>query len=264
MLLIRNRPWFACYEEPVLGATGATGGATGTTGPDDDIMRDQNHLNSTLKKEKEKFRAEREKLVKQLEQVQSTVRLTEEQRNAMETQIEDLKLANMTVEERARHALTSAEKKASEALASESAKAKKWEAEYHDLKIGYEIKSAAGQHKVISGVVDVLESHLKPVTRLVDDLDEDGKPTGTRTAKVKFKDVDAKGKPVVLDLTVDETIKRMKELPDRFGSFFEGAAVGGVGGNTGTGARKQSVAGMSTAEYMEQRKKDPASLGLVK
>lgn len=260
MLLNKNRFWFACYDDgdDDLGTTGTTG-ATGT----DEVVKDQAQLNAVLKREKEKFRKEREKLAQQLEQHKNTSRLSTEEKTALETQIEELRTTNLTVEERARHQLTKAQKDAKDALDAETGKAKKWETQYHDLKIGHDIVSAASLHEVLPGSMDLVEAYLRPKTRLVPDVDDEGKETGTHTAKVKFQDVDKAGKAVVLDLTVEDTVKRMKELPDKFGSLFKGSANGGVGGNTGAPGKKPNVANMSTAEYMAQRKKDPASLGLT-
>lgn len=252
MLLITKNPWFACYDDadpPVVDP------------PADETVTSQAELNNVLKREKEKFRKDREKLTKQLEDLRSAS-MSSEQKEALENQIEELRSQTLTVEERARHQLTKAQKDAQAALDSETTKAKTWESRYHDLKIGHEIVSAASSHEVLPGGVELVESFLRPKTRLVPDLDDEGKETGTYTAKVKFNDTNKEGKAVVLDLPVADAVKRMKELPEKFGSLFKGSANGGVGGNTGTPGKKPNVAGMTTAEYMEARKKDPASVGL--
>ena len=255
-----NRNWFACYEDgDTLPAGG--GGDTLPSGGGDDLVKNQAELNNVLKREKEKFRKEREKITKQLEALQ-TSGLTAEGREALEAQIEELRTQNLTVEERARHQLTSAQKAAQAALDAETAKAKTWESRYQDLKIGHEIVSSSNTHEVLPGSVELVEAYLRPKTRLVPDLDEDGKEAGTYTAKVKFNDTDKNGKAVVLDLPVTDAIKRMKELPEKFGSLFKGAANGGVGGGTGTPGKKPNMKGMTTEEYMAARKKDPASVGL--
>lgn len=254
----------ACYDDvpPAAGATGATGAATGATGTDDPPVANQADLNAVLKREKEKFRKEREKLVQQLEQHSQSARLTTEQKDALEVQIEELRQANMTAEERARHQAKQLEKEYTGKLDSATGLAKTWETRFQDLKIGYEIKGAAVTHEVLPNNVEFVEAWLRPRTRMVQDVDDEGKPIDSWTAKVKFDDLNKDGKPIQLDLPVADALKRMKELPDRFGNLFKGAAVGGAGGNTGTPGRKPNIASLSTAEYMEVRKKDPASLGL--
>jgi flagellar biosynthesis GTPase FlhF len=261
-------PWFACYDDAAdaaaakAAADAVAAKAAADAAEGDETVQNQDQLNSVLKREKEKFKKEREKLAKQLEDHKNTARLTQEQKDALEGQIEELRSANLTVEERARHQLTKAQKDADEKLNAEAAKAKNWESRYQDLKIGYEIATSATTHEVLPNSVVMVEALLRPRTRLVQDQDEEGHPVDHWTAKVKFDDVDKDGKPVQLDLKLDDAIKRMKELPDRFGNLFAGQKVGGVGGNTGTLGKKHPVGKMTTKEYMEARKKDPASVGL--
>lgn len=264
-MLLRSKPWYACYDgegdaDAAAAATAAAAAAAAAL--ENEKVTSQAELNAVLKREKEKFRKDREKLAAQLEEHKKNSQLTTEQKEALETQIEELRNANLTVEERARHQLTKAEKDAKVAIETANNQAKLWESRFQDLKIGHEISSAAVVHEVLGNSVQFVEALLRPATRLVPDLDEAGQPTGTFTAKVKFPDVDKDNKPVILDLPVPDAVKRMKELPEKFGNLFKGTANGGLGGGTGTGGKKPNVANMTTAQYMEARKKDPASVGL--
>ena len=246
--------FYACYDDPPV-----------VDPPIEDPIEKvttQDQLNAVLKREKEKFRKEREKLVAQLEQHSQSTKLTTEQKDALEAQVEELRQANMTAEERARHQQTKLEKDYSGKLESATSSAKTWEARYQDLKIGYEIKGAAVSHEVLPNNIEFVEAWLRPRTRMVQDVGEDGRLADHWTAKVKFDDADKAGKPIILDLTVTDAVKRMKELPERYGNLFKGAASGGLGGNTGSQGKAPDVKAMSTAEYLERRKKDPASLGL--
>ena len=48
-------------------------------------------------------------------------------------------------------------------------------------------------------------------------------------AKVEFSDTDKEGKPVTLDLTIAEAVKRMSEM-DEYANLFKSEGTGGVGG----------------------------------
>ena len=81
-------------------------------------------------------------------------------------------------------------------------------------------------------------------------VDEDGKPTGDYEPRVAFPDKDKDNKPLTLDLTVAEAVKRMKEL-EKYGNLFEGGKKSGLGG---TGSQTKG----SNVDISEVAKKDPA------
>lgn len=261
------RLWFACYEnDDAAGAEGEQGGndqgAQGGAGGADDKVATQEQLNAVLKREKEKFRKEREKLVQQLEAAKQTAGLSTKQKEEFESQIEALRQQTMTTEERARHNESKLQKKYETTVAELTQTATTWERKFQDLQIGHDLKQAAVVNDVLPNSIVMVEALLRTKTRLVPDVNEDNEPIGTYTAKVQFADVDKHGKPVMLDLTVDEAVKRMKELPEQYGNLFKGTNAGGLGGSTGTPGKKADPRRMTTEEYLAQRKKDPASLGL--
>ncbi len=93
-------------------------------------------------------------------------------------------------------------------------------------------------------------------TRLVEDLDAEGRSTGEFIPKVKFNDTDAEGKPITLDLTAKEAVKRMKELPERFGNLFKSNLSGGLGGSQSVGNKPLDGERLKNMdEYRKQREK---------
>jgi len=85
-------------------------------------------------------------------------------------------------------------------------------------------------------------------------MDDNGEPTGMLAPKVKFPDTDKDGKSVILDLTVTEAVKRMKELTDQYGNLFKGTAAGGIGGSTvPTTGGKIDISKMSQEDYEKNR-----------
>ncbi len=271
-MILRDNLFVACYEGEGDGGAGQGGAGQGGAGAGgagqgagagagagqggDEQIRDQNHLNSVLKREKEKMKVEREKQAKQLEQFQQTAKLTEEQNATLTAQIEELRAANMTVEEQARRNKEKADKEWGEKLSGAQSEAKRWQDNYTNFRIGYEINGSAAAGGVIPQQVKFLEAFLRPNTRLVEDKDEDGKASGTYTAMVKLATKDKTGKAIVLDLTVPDAVKTMKEQPEEYGYLFEPPTKGGLGGQSGVPGKRPNVAKMSTAEYIEARAKN--------
>jgi Small-conductance mechanosensitive channel len=249
-----NNLFLACYEDDDAAAKAAADKAAADTAAAEQI-KTQEQLNAVLKREKEKFRAADEKRAKQLEEFQASSRLTAEQNAQLTAQIEELRSAHLSTEEKARRDKERLDKEWQGKHEAAATQAKQWQQNYTGLKIGYEISAAAGKHKVLPPNVKFVEAFLGPRTRLVE-VEVDGKPSGDFTAMVKFPDSDKDGKSIVVDLSVPDAVKRMKELPEEYGYLFEAPAGGGVGGGSGTPGKKKGVADLSTAEYIEARKKD--------
>ena len=242
------------------------GGAGGSGGSGDPVVKNQTDLNLVLKREKEKFRQRDEKRAQELETMKNTLKLTEEQKEQFELQIEELRTAHLTEQEKAKRNEDKLNKEWQGKFESESGRAKHWESQYTRHKIETDIMHASLNEGVIKQNIKFLEAFLLSKTRLVENQGDDGQPTGTYTAKVKIDLPDKEGKPVTMDLTIPEVVKAMKEMPDEYGYLFEAHTKGGLGGDThggGGGGRKPKVASMSTADYMARRKKDPASLDLT-
>lgn len=263
MTFLRGTPVFTYYDDPPVTDPPASDPPPPPPPPPAAPRTfTQDQVNAFLKTEKEKARAEREKTIKELETLQSTVQMTEQQKAAMEQQIETLRNANLTAEEQARRAKEKLETDYNTKLQATEAEKNQWASDYQNLKIGYEINSAATTNGVLDNSVRFVEALLRPQTRLVPDVGDDGKPTGTHTAKVRFQDVDKGGKPIVVDYTIPEAVKRMKEKPEEYGNLFRATTTGGTGTVSGTPGRKPNVATMSMDEYMAARKANPSAVGL--
>lgn len=264
----RNIPFYTVYEGEDETAKAAADKAAADKAAADKALADadrvtsQDQLNSVLKKEKEKFRAEREKLITQLEGIQNDAKTTNETKAALETQLEELRRQNMSAEERARLEKAKLEKDYTGKLAEKETEANQWRQRHNDLQTGYSITSAASVHGVVATGVPFLESYLKPRSKLVEVVDAGGKGTGQFDTKVSLTVPDKDGKPLEVEYSIGDAVKQMKDMPEQFGFLFASAAASGLGAGTGTPGKKINVAKMTPEQYMEARKKDPKSVGL--
>lgn len=259
-----------CYEEGDAGDAGAaaaaaaaaagTGAVAGGAG-DGKPVTTQAELNTVLKQEKEKFRKEREKLAKQLEDASKLQGLSDEAKAGYESQIEELRNANLSTEELARKNQEKLSKEWQTKHQAATQEATQWKSRHDLLHIGHDIAAESSLAKVLPTAVEFIEAKLIPKSRLVDIVDEDGKPTGRQVSKVHFDSTDKEGKPVVLDITIKEAIKLMKDNPERYGMFFEGTAAGGLGAGTGqSNGKKVDLANMSMEDFAKKLKENPNAL----
>jgi hypothetical protein len=111
--------------------------------------------------------------------------------------------------------------------------------------------------------VEQIAAILTPKTKLVEKLDDGGRPTGTFEPRVKFADTDKNDKPIVLDITVPEAVKRMREL-DRYANLFEETKKSGIGGSgsykSGKTPDVAKIAANDPKEYRRLRKEKPELL----
>jgi hypothetical protein len=269
----KSNPFVAVYEgddAAAAAAAAATKAAADKAAADKaiadaaaaDRVANQDELNAVLKREKDKFRVEREKLITQLEGIQANSRTTAETKAQLETQLEELRRANLSTEERARLEKAKLEKDWSGKLAEKDAEANQWRNRHNELQTGYSISSAAAAHAVVPTGIPFLESYLKPRSKLVEVQDTTGKGTGKFEAKVSLTVPDKDGKAVEVEYSVGDAVKQMKDMPETFGFLFASSAAAGLGAGTGAPGKAPNVAKMSPEAYMEARKKNPASLGL--
>lgn len=186
--------------------------------------------------------------VAQLEEVQKTAQLTATQRAELESRLDTLKSSLMTEQERAKADLAKKDKEYKGLLDSVTKERDTWKGSYAEEVITNQILKASRLHKTKSD--EQMLDFLKPKTRLVEVFSEDGKSVAGHTPKVKFQTKNEKGEEVVLDLSVEDYVKQMKEAPDRFGNLFESGVNSGLGGggSTGTG---------SSADLASMAKRDP-------
>lgn len=200
-----------------------------------DKQFNQEQVNTFLAEEKRKHQAQLRKMATDLEELKKTTTLTTEQKEGLEQRIEELQTQYMTSEERARQAEEAAKKEYDEQVENLTKERNSWQVKHAALVIDTAITKAAADQKAL--FVEQITALLIPRTKLAEKLDDEGKSTGDYEPKVAFPDKDKDEKPIILELTVPEAVKRMKEL-EQYGNLFEGGKTGGLGGTGSTTSGK--------------------------
>lgn len=211
----------------------------------------QEELNTILAKEKRSFQEERQKLMSELTTFKDKSTMTDQEKQELEARIEELQKATMTKEEIAKREQEKMKQAHENNLKALSDEANTWKNRYTKSTIERNILDAAIANDAFapSQLVELIGNKSK----LVPVLDEQGKPTGEFITKVSFEDVDKDQKPVTLEMTVPETVKRMKELPNRFGNLFKSGVVPGAGGSNNGAAYKPGTTISDPETYRKNR-----------
>lgn len=238
----------------------------GVKNPPEGKLMTQTQIDQIVEKRVAKMKQQNRQTLTQLESLQSSAQLDTEGRDALESELEDLRARTLSKDEIQKREVKKVADKYTADLETAQKDSTVWQDRYNSLRISYEINSAAAKHKVVSQSVPVVESFLRPNTKLVEGRDDSGNPTGTFEPVVDFADVDSDGKAIVVQMSVPDTIKRMSELPDQYGNLFEGQKISGTGGTSGSGGPTGSLipSKLSTEDYLKLRKENPrAALGIT-
>lgn len=213
-------------------------------------------VEKALAAEREKFKKERDQIVGQLEQLKKSKGLTDKEKEELQEKVNTLQSMNLSKEEIARQESERLKKSFEDDRATLSSERDGWKNRYEDFHKRTEILSAAGKANAFSP--DQLVELLMPKTKLIE-LKENvnGEEVTTFQAIVKFPDRDKDGKPVLLDLSIDAALKRMRELPADYGNLFKADAKGGTGllnAQQGSTGKSGFRADMSAEEYAKYRK----------
>ena len=219
----------------------------------------QEEANTFAARHKRTAQEAQKQLATHLQEAKKNAQLSGEEKDDLTKQIEDLQKQYMTVEERNRQTSEKASKKHKQLLEDATKERDSWQQRYTKSTIEAAITKAAAANKAIEA--DQILAILRPATKLAEKLDEQGKPTGIFESRVDFQDMDKDEKSIMLNLSVDEAVKRMTELPQH-GNLFQGNKTGGIGGSSGTNSKTgkidiAKIAREDTAHYRKLRKERP-------
>lgn len=207
-----------------------------------------------VKQAEDKAKAEKTKYVSELETLRQSSSLTEQEKANLTARIEEMQATLQTKEQQAQTELQRLQKKYDSDVATRDKERQLWQQRYENKLKSVDFRDAAQQHEAFDG--EQIEAILSPMTQVVEEIGEDGKPTGELISKVDFMGEDKEGKPVKLKLSVSGAVKAMTEMP-KYANLFKNKVVGGLGGQGGNGAvgqtRMPNLDKMSPQQYKANR-----------
>lgn len=259
MKLFAEKIELLCWDNEGEGGESGEGGDAGEGGTATQVKKPNEK--TFTQAEVDDFVAKRNKNLKnqyeQLEQSYETLlqqqNLTNEQRSDLEEKLDRVREEMMTKEQR----LEAEKKKAQQEYETNLKKAQEEAGKYKDLyetsTIERAVTDAASQNDAFNPTLFI--AHLAPKSKLVEELDSEGNPTGQLVPRVEWTSIDEEGKKHVSQITPEEAVKKMKENVVEFGGLFKANVAAGIGSGTAPG--QVSSAGninhskISDADYMK-------------
>lgn len=218
----------------------------------------QDELNNMMADNRRNLTKQNQDLVNQLEQLKQNTRLTQDERDDLQSRINQLEEQYMSKEELAKREAAKAQKQYEQNIKNVTEERERWQNMYTSETIDRSLQDAAVEGEALhpTQIVEILRNK----TQLVEGIEE-GKPTGRYHPVIKFNDKNEDGQPVVLELSPVDAIKRMKELPELYGNLFKSTATSGLGESSAGGELMKSPSFnelmKDPVKYAEWRKKNP-------
>lgn len=235
------------------GVTQTQGGQGGQATPPKSFNQEQ--VNRMLADERRNLKKGNDVLVEQLKTLKESSSLTQQERDDLQERIDQLQAQFQTKEEQAAIALKNVQTKAENDLKKANERGDSWKQKFDSTLVEREITAASVTHRAFN--TDQVTAILAPLTKVVETLDTEGKPTGQFSPQVDFVGVDKDGKPVKLKLTVPEAVKAMTEMPEKYGNLFRAEGTSGTGflsgGATGSGNKLPNLDQMTPEQYKKHR-----------
>jgi hypothetical protein len=216
----------------------------------------QEQVNRFLADERRKAQKANQKTIDDLEKLRKNASLTEAEKASLEERIETIKNDFLTKEQIAQKEQQKAKQKQQEELESVKKDIDKWKKLYEDQNVENNLLGAAASDPDVFNPNQILEL-LKPKTRLVEELDTEGRPTGRLTPKIRLAGKNKDGEPIVLELSPAEAVKQLKENTTEYGNLFKSNVVRGVGGNNNGDTRRGNNPPDDPAAFRAWRKQNP-------
>jgi hypothetical protein len=200
---------------------------------------------------------ERKALQRKFEDAAKTLEESSKNSEELANQVETLRSTLMTKEELAKKEAQKQKNEFENKVKNLETEANTWKSRYTDSQIEVSILSAAEKNDAFNS--SQILSILRPNAKLIEQLDDGGKPTGKMETKIVFMDSDKDGRSIQLELRPDETMKRMKETPETYGNLFKANVATGLGGTSHTSKQPKLPNFSNHEEYVAWRKSQKES-----
>lgn len=213
----------------------------------------QEEVDKIVVKRNKAVKRELENVEKRYESLLKEQNLTKEAREGLEADLENVRKQMRTEKEQLQHEKRLAEEKYQTELAEANKQANFYKTQFETN----EIKRALQDSAISSDAYEPSQivTLLRDRTKLVDELDGEGKKTGRQIAMVEWEYENPETKQIELGFRKpEEVLKAMKEDTKRYGNLFKSNVAAGLGsGTAGVGGRggKVDVRSMTPDEYMK-------------
>jgi len=294
--LYLSRPWSACFEGEGAGdaggagagaqtgagagadagngagaATGAAAGGAAVGGAGAGKTFTQEDVNRIVATDRRKLEEALKKTEKQYQDLLASQSLTEQERKALQANLEMVQGQLRSKEEQLLIEKKQIEETYAGKLQEMEKKAIHFETLYRDSTIDRALQDAAMKHE--SWSPSQVVALLRGQTKMIEETDpRTGKLTGKYKPVVEMQTLNTTtGEMETKTYTPEDAVKKMKDTPDVWGNLFKSGVVSGIGAGTATGGLTLGQSGKLSAEaitkltqeqFREIRANHPEWLGL--
>lgn len=243
-----------CFEGDEGGNEGGDGGPTmggnpaASGGEGGDRTFTQDDVNRILAEDKRKHKEKYQQLEESYQELLAKENLTKEERDSLQSRLEDIQKSLRTKDQQAEYERKKAEEKYRNELTTAEEKAHYWENLFKNETVARSLQDAASGADAFNP--NQIVGLLKPFTQLKD-------VDGNLTPMVDFPDIDEKtGEEIRTLRTPQDAVKRMRDLPKMYGNLFKSNVVSGVGGgnnNVTADADAIDYSNMTAEQYRKHR-----------
>lgn len=227
----------------------------------------QEDLNRYMAEDRRKHQEKYKSLETSYQELLDNQHLTQEERDKLRRDYEDLQARHRTKEQQAAHERKLFEEAKEAELKNFRTAAETWEKRFTESTIRQALQDAAIEHDAYnaSQIVELVRGK----TELVELKDGQGKPTGELTPMVNmYVKNEETGVSEKLQMTPSEAVEYMKKTPETHGNLFKSNIREGIGSPNATGGGLTGPNGnvdhtrLTDEQWFKLRKENPAALGL--
>jgi len=271
------RPWVSCFEgeddaakaaaEKAAAEAAAAAAATAASGK----TFTQEQVNTIVAADRRKLEEALKKTEKQYQELLASQSLTEQERKALQANLEMVQGQLRSKEEQLLIEKKQLEETYAGKLQEVEKKASFFETLYRDSTIERALQDAAVKHEAWSPSQVV--TLLRGQTKMLEETDSrTGRLTGKYKPVVEMQALNTTtGEIETKAYTPEDAVKKMKDTPDTWGNLFRSGVVSGIGAGTATGGLMPGQGGkldaaairkLTQEQFREIRANHPEWLGL--
>ena len=269
------RPWSACFEGEDDATQAAAEKAAAEKAAADAAAAGkvftQEQVNEIVAKDRRNLEATLKKTEKQYQELLASQNLTEQERKALQANLEVVQGQLRSKEEQLLLEKKQVEEVYAGKLQEMEKRAVHFETLYRDSSIERALTDAAVKHEAFSP--SQIVSLLRPQTKMLEETDpKTGRLTGKYKPMVEMQALNVTtGEMETKAYTPEDAVKKMKDTPEQWGNQFRSGVVSGIGAGTATGGLTPGQGGkldaaalrkLTAAQYREIRATHPEWLGL--
>jgi len=273
--LYLSRPWSACFEgeddAAKVAAEKAAAEAAATAAAAAGKAFTQEDVNRIVAADRRKLEEALKKTEKQYQELLASQSLTEQERKALQANLEMVQGQLRSKEEQLLLEKKQLEETYAGKLQEVEKKASFFETLYRDSTIDRALQDAAVKHEAWSPSQVV--TLLRGQTKMLEETDpRTGKLTGRYKPVVEMQALNTTtGEIEPKTYTPEDAVKKMKDTPDIWGNLFRSGVVSGIGAGTATGGLMPGQGGkldaaairkLTQEQFREIRANHPEWLGL--